>query len=135
VMADPGRLRQVLNNLIKNAIEATLPGAAPHLRVTTRHIGDDGHHSLELRIGDRGRGVPEASLDRIFEPYVTNKPKGTGLGLAIVKKIVEEHAGVVWIENNPGGGASAVIRLPITGLEYNVGNVVENRRGLEKKVV
>lgn len=144
VVADPGRLRQVLNNLIKNAIEATEPGTAPHLRVTTRHIGDDGHHSLELRIGDRGRGVPEASLDRIFEPYVTHKPKGTGLGLAIVKKIIEEHAGVVWIENNPGGGASAVIRLPITGLgykyyKYNGSNVVESRQplnsGLEKKVV
>ena len=75
---------------------------------------------------------------------MTHKPKGTGLGLAIVKKIIEEHAGVVWIQNNAGGGASAVIRLPITGLEYkyskyNGRNVVESRQplnsGLEKKVV
>jgi nitrogen fixation/metabolism regulation signal transduction histidine kinase len=119
VTADPARLRQVLNNLFKNAIEATVPGAVPHLRITTRHTGEGGRRYLELRVGDRGRGVPEAMLDRLFEPYVTHKAKGTGLGLAIVKKIIEEHAGVVWMENNAEGGASAVIRLPITGLGYN----------------
>ncbi len=126
--ADPGRLRQVLNNLFKNAIEATLPGKAPDLRISTRQCSDDGHRYVELRMADRGRGVPAGSIDQLFEPYVTHKPKGTGLGLAIVKKIVEEHAGVVWIENNPEGGASAVIRLPITMHGYNVADVVEARR-------
>ena len=52
-------------------------------------------------------------FDHLFEPYVTSKPKGSGLGLAIVKKIVEEHGGVLWAENNKGTGASIVIRLPV----------------------
>ncbi len=141
LVADTGRLRQVLNNLFKNAIEATEPGQAPYLRITTRQSGDDGHHFIELRVADRGRGVPDGERDRLFEPYVTHKPKGTGLGLAIVKKIIEEHAGVVWIENNPEGGSSAVIRLPLTGHGYNVTEDIEpddrqpRRNGLEKKIV
>jgi nitrogen fixation/metabolism regulation signal transduction histidine kinase len=117
VKADPSRLRQVLNNLIKNAIEATEEGQPPHLTITSRSIIEAHHQYLELRIEDRGRGVPEALLGQVFEPYVTNKQKGTGLGLAIVKKIIEEHGGVVWLENNAGAGASVVIRLPLNAHE------------------
>ncbi len=57
-------------------------------------------------------------MEQIFEPYITSKTKGTGLGLAIVKKIVEEHNGIVWLENNENDvGASAVIRLPASQIE------------------
>ena len=62
---------------------------------------------------DCGPGIPEDLLGRLFEPYVTTKPKGTGLGLAIVKKIVEEHGGMLWAENRSDGGACIVIRLPV----------------------
>jgi nitrogen fixation/metabolism regulation signal transduction histidine kinase len=58
-------------------------------------------------------GIPEDLMGDLFEPYVTTKPKGSGLGLAIVKKIIEEHGGMIWAENNELGGASIVIRLPV----------------------
>ena len=110
---DIARLRQVFNNLVKNAFEASPEGANTHIIVSTSatHYAQADH--VEIRIEDRGDGVPEELLQNIFEPYVSTKLRGTGLGLAIVKKIVEEHHGVVTLRNNPEGGAVIVIRLPL----------------------
>ncbi len=116
--ADPNRLRQLLNNLLTNAIEAQTDKEATHARVTTRLIEEAQGASVELRVEDRGRGVAPEMLSRIFEPYVTSKPRGTGLGLAIVKKIVEEHGGIVWMENAETGGGCAAVRLPVTAPEH-----------------
>jgi len=114
VHADPGRLRQVLNNLVKNAIEAHGPGAVPTLVIHSRELVDDHMHYVELSITDSGSGLSNDPRKDIFEPYVTHKDKGTGLGLAIVKKIVEEHGGGVWLANNADApGATATIRLPV----------------------
>jgi nitrogen fixation/metabolism regulation signal transduction histidine kinase len=66
-------------------------------------------------VSDNGGGFPEELMARIFEPYVTTKPRGTGLGLAIVKKIVDEHHGEIKIENGPRNGASVSILLPVSG--------------------
>jgi nitrogen fixation/metabolism regulation signal transduction histidine kinase len=63
-------------------------------------------------VSDNGGGFPEQMMARVFEPYVTSKPRGTGLGLAIVKKIVDEHRGAIEIENRPGEGATVGITLP-----------------------
>ncbi len=115
--ADAGRMRQVLNNLIKNAIEAS-EEPPPRLAVSTRRIEESDHGYLELRVSDRGRGIAEELRQQVFEPYVSHKARGTGLGLAIVKRIVEEHGGIVWLENNPEAGASAVIRLPLSECGY-----------------
>ncbi|MEQ8230519.1 MAG: ATP-binding protein [Gammaproteobacteria bacterium] len=113
ISADATRLRQVFNNLIKNALEASPAEQKAHIIVTTAKV----HHAMaehvEIRIEDHGGGVPDELIANIFDPYVTNKPRGTGLGLAIVKKIVEEHNGVVTLRNQPEGGAVVVIRLPI----------------------
>ncbi|QKT03495.1 HAMP domain-containing protein [Ectothiorhodospiraceae bacterium 2226] len=111
VEADVGRLRQVLHNLVKNALEAMGRADKGRLSVSTRCMRDASCRFVELRVQDTGPGIPEAMMDRLFEPYVTSKPKGTGLGLAIVKKIVEEHGGMLWAEN-VAGGACIVIRLP-----------------------
>lgn len=113
IPADAARLRQVLNNLVKNAIEASTGASDPTITVTTALVESDAGVSAEIRIADRGEGINEAVHENIFEPYVTNKTRGTGLGLAIVKKIVEEHAGMVTLANNEGPGATATIRLPI----------------------
>jgi PAS domain S-box-containing protein len=110
IQADKGHLRQVLHNLIKNALEAD-SSSHNSLTITTLHLTQTAFECVELRIQDRGPGIPKELLERLFEPYVTTKTKGTGLGLAIVKKIVEEHGGMVWIENM--NGACVVIRLPI----------------------
>jgi len=108
VHADPGRLRQVFNNLLKNALEAASVDA-PEVQLSIGATAADG---FEIRVEDNGAGVPTELLPDLFEPYVTTKHKGTGLGLAIVKKAVEEHGGRVWVENRAEGGARFVFRLP-----------------------
>ncbi len=125
---DAARLRQVFNNLIKNALEAAAgTGAPPHIRLSTRRLSAAEGDHIELAVADRGEGVPAHLLANVFEPYVTNKTKGTGLGLAIVKKIVEEHGGLVTLENNDGGGACATIRLPLDGKD-SPGEATDSRR-------
>jgi signal transduction histidine kinase len=98
------------------------------LRVTTGTTTEGILQFVEIRIEDRGPGIPQQLMDSIFDPYVTSKHKGTGLGLAIAKKIIEEHGGVIWLENRDAGGASAIVRLPIMALneEHADENVQEH---------
>jgi nitrogen fixation/metabolism regulation signal transduction histidine kinase len=113
VRGDPLRLRQVVHNLVKNAQEALEGRSDGAITLITRTVGDDkGTEFVELQVADNGPGFEEHLLERLFEPYVTTKAKGTGLGLAIVRKIVEEHRGIIKVENT-GRGAMIRIRLPI----------------------
>ncbi len=130
IEADIGRLRQVLHNLIKNALEAfsDQPG---EITISTRCAEEQACRYVELKVRDTGPGIPEEMFSQLFEPYITTKPKGSGLGLAIVKKIVEEHGGRLWAENNPGSGASIVIRLPVIRM---AGETTENGAALNKPV-
>ena len=119
VVVDPGQFRQVIHNLVRNADEALANrgsadgGKRPEpVTVGTRRVVEKGREYVETRVDDRGAGIGDAVLGRIFEPYVSTKPRGTGLGLAIVRKIVEEHDGTVVAANRPDGGASLVVRLP-----------------------
>lgn len=111
--ADNGRLRQLLHNLIKNALEAMRETDDAELYITSKCMEKEACRFIELRIHDNGPGIPDDILPQLFEPYVTSKPKGTGLGLAIVKKIVEEHGGMIWAENLDNG-ACMVMRLPVS---------------------
>jgi len=113
LVADAGRLRQVLHNLLLNARDALQGQPAPTIRISTRRLSGGERELVELRVCDNGPGFPAELLERLFEPYVTTKVKGTGLGLAIVKRIVEEHGGSIEAANMPGGGAAVTIRLPI----------------------
>lgn len=113
VEADRSRLRQVLHNLIKNALEAQEGRALRRLTVTTR-APEVGSGMVELRVADAGPGIPEKMLEGVFQPYMTGKPRGSGLGLAIVKKIIEEHGGTVAAENPAEGGAVVRIHLPVS---------------------
>ena len=118
VSLDKGRMRQVFNNLLRNAFDACDKCTVFRLEVSTRCITENHQLLIEIRIKDSGTGVAEGIMDSMFDPYTTTKTKGTGLGLAIVKKIVEEHKGLVWLENNPSGtGACAVVRLPVTTIQ------------------
>jgi nitrogen fixation/metabolism regulation signal transduction histidine kinase len=114
VWADGAQIRQVIHNLIQNAQDALdnmrQQGATPTIEVRTELAGD----RVRLAVADNGGGFPEELMARIFEPYVTTKPKGTGLGLAIVKKIVDEHHGSIAIENRPSRGASVSVLLPLS---------------------
>ncbi|MBS1212986.1 MAG: nitrogen regulation protein NtrY [Proteobacteria bacterium] len=113
VSADPVRIRQILHNMIKNALEAMEPGTMAKMAILSRSTHESGHEYIEVLLRDNGPGIPPEQVERVFEPYVTTKTKGTGLGLAIVKKIIEEHGGSIRLDAGyQGSGAAFVIRLP-----------------------
>ena len=111
IVGDATQLRQVVHNLVQNALDAVADRADGCVRVATevsRH--DDGSvRSVRLVVSDNGPGFAEKVLKRAFEPYVTTKSRGTGLGLAVVKKIADEHGARVRIGNRRGAdGEDAV---------------------------
>jgi len=106
-------VRQILNNIFKNAIEATKDLPNPNITITSRLLSDDRKGYFEFKTIDNGHGFEPIFLQHAFQPYVTTKTKGTGLGLAIVKKLVQEHSGFVTAKNNPKTGASVTIVLPV----------------------
>jgi nitrogen fixation/metabolism regulation signal transduction histidine kinase len=106
--ADQGRIRQLLNNLLTNSIEALDGRDNPVIMIETKRVGDQ----IVLTVIDNGPGFQGGLIEQAFDPYVTTKPKGTGLGLAIVRRIVEEHGGQVEVDNAPQGGARTRITLP-----------------------
>jgi nitrogen fixation/metabolism regulation signal transduction histidine kinase len=111
--ADPGRIRQLLNNLLTNSVEALDGRDNPVIMIETKRAGDQ----IVLTVIDNGPGFQGGLIEQAFDPYVTSKPKGTGLGLAIVRRIVEEHGGQVELENAPEGGARIGITLPASRRE------------------
>lgn len=117
LQVDTDRIRQLLINLIKNALEAIDGEGSDAQSVLTLSSKveelDNGYKQFVLTVSDNGPGIDEALLANIFEPYKTSKTKGSGLGLAIVKRIVEEHGGRVIAKNNKSGGARINVYLPI----------------------
>jgi len=114
VLGDEVLLRQVFGNLVRNAVEACEgAGVTPDIRI--RGWVDDAHHSCRVSVEDNGPGIPEASRERIFQPFFTTRSQGTGLGLAIVQKIVVMHNGRVVVADARGGGASIQISIPTAG--------------------
>ena len=111
VQADPGQLRQLLINLVRNSQEAH-PDGRPTIRINLDAAVFDGRAGIELVLIDDGPGFSEEVYARIFEPYVTTKPRGSGLGLAIVRRIVEDHGGTIAVSNAGAGGAQVRIWLP-----------------------
>ncbi|HET6237571.1 MAG TPA: PAS domain-containing sensor histidine kinase [Acetobacteraceae bacterium] len=109
-------IRQALTNLLQNAADAIMmrpegeEGGA--INVTVREVGTD----VLISVADNGVGLPAADRARLTEPYITHKPKGTGLGLAIVKKIMEDHGGLLLLDDRPDEpGAIATLSLPVSG--------------------
>jgi two-component system sensor histidine kinase KdpD len=101
---------QVLTNLIDNAIKYSPPGSP--IDIQAGISGND----LEIKVGDRGVGIPTGDLPRVFDKfYRVRRPEhvsGTGLGLSICKGIVEAHGGAIWAENRPDGGTVITFTLP-----------------------
>lgn len=126
VLADPGRIEQVLVNLAVNARDAMSSGGTLLVQTTTTDI-DEAHAATRvglppgqyacMKIGDTGVGMPRDVIDRAFEPFFTTKPEGagTGLGLATVYGIVTQAHGYVQIYSEPGIGTTFTILLPATG--------------------
>ncbi len=116
---DPDRMRQVVQNLLHNAVRFTPAGGQVTLTVT--EAVRDGTPWVSLAVEDDGPGIPATDISRIFEPFYRVDPSrsrasgGTGLGLAVVKHLVEVHAGAVVAENRPAGGSRFVVQLPRRG--------------------
>ena len=103
---DPAQLRQAIDNLLRNAIEATPSGGT--VTVTARSGGKG--HAIEVR--DTGSGIAPDDLPRIFDLYFTTKAHGTGVGLAVTHQIVSAHGGTIEVSSSPGAGTRMTIRLP-----------------------
>lgn len=103
---DSGRLQQALENVLRNAVQAT----AGHARVEASLAREAG--MLVYRIRDHGGGIAPGEEDRIFEPFVTGRVQGVGLGLAITRRIVELHGGTISARNAEGDGAEFTLRIP-----------------------
>jgi two-component system sporulation sensor kinase A len=119
VVADGIQLRQVLENIIDNALDAMPDGGSLSISTTfvPRHTFARVKEpftvdAMEIRIRDTGHGIDSEDIEKIFQPFFTKKTKGTGLGLALVRKVIDMHRGEVEAASVAGGGAEIVIRLP-----------------------
>lgn len=106
VFADPERLGQALDNLLRNALEASSPGQSVELGLEGR-----GRH-WTIQILDRGPGIPQELEERIFEPFFTTKERGSGIGLALARKIAESAGGSLVYHHRQGGGSVFSLSLP-----------------------
>jgi two-component system sensor histidine kinase HydH len=109
IQADPNQIKQVLVNLIKNALEAT--DEAGRIFVFTEQ--KDGW--VWFSVKDTGKGMPGEVLEKIFHPFFTTKDKGTGLGLAVINKIITDHHGTIMVESSSGEGSIFTVKLPPKG--------------------
>jgi two-component system sensor histidine kinase HydH len=105
-LVDPAQLRQALDNLVRNAVEATPEGG----RVSLAARRESGGHAIEVR--DTGRGIEPDHVPRIFDLYFTTKAEGTGVGLAVTQQIVAAHGGTIEVDSRPGAGTTMTVRVP-----------------------
>ncbi len=105
---DSEKIRQVLINLLENALEASPPGK--EVTLTAQRDGQN----LIIEVKDHGEGIPLENLDRIFIPFFTTKPKGTGLGLAVSRRIVEEHGGELSVQSSSKEGTTFSLKIPLS---------------------
>jgi nitrogen fixation/metabolism regulation signal transduction histidine kinase len=106
ILGDAGQLRQVIHNLVQNALDAVALRENPQVTLVTEAVRgetDGAVTAVRLSVVDNGPGFEEKVLRRAFEPYITTKPRGTGLGLAMVKKIADEHRARVRLRNRHEG--------------------------------
>jgi len=127
ISADPDQIRQVVWNLVSNAIQAV--GGSGILTVAT-HLADPAEGiGVVLEVSDTGGGIPHDVVHNIFNPFFTTKAKGTGLGLPIVHAIVEKHGGTIHLDNREGAGVAFSIFLPLFPKEAGTGDrILEQMR-------
>ena len=114
VHGDKVQLQQVVLNLLLNAFQAMKDCPVTERQVTVRTELDDGHKVI-VAVSDRGEGLKDDQLEKIFQPFYTTKNDGLGLGLAISRSIVEAHGGRLWAQNNPDRGATFHFTVPVEG--------------------
>jgi C4-dicarboxylate-specific signal transduction histidine kinase len=125
ILGDGVQIGQVLGNLIRNAIEAMEASAERVAILSTRAVGDG---VIRVSVADTGPGVSPAIKDGLFAPFVTTKEGGMGVGLALSRSIIETHAGRIWAEPNPGGGACFNFTLPLARTDAGASLIAETNR-------
>jgi len=117
VLIDRMMMKRVVDNLARNAAEALVSAGVPNprIRISAARTGSRKRREVELRVADNGPGIQPEHHPSIFDPYFTTKSEGTGLGLAICKKIVLEHGGRIWVDEDASQGAVFVVVIPIAG--------------------
>ena len=113
IIGDQVLLQQVLVNLVINAMDAMaeMPPSRRHLTIRSDVRAAD----VEVSVSDTGTGLPAQINGTLFAPFVTTKAHGLGIGLTIARRIVEAHGGTIEARNNPEGGATFALTLPVTG--------------------
>lgn len=116
-IVDEDQIRQSIDNLVTNAIDAMTGGGT--LTLATRTACENGTHFVVIDVADTGPGIPPDLASRVFEPFYSTKEigHGTGLGLSICKKIMEEHRGSIRVSAAPGGGAMFSLFIPYIPVE------------------
>lgn len=109
VMINPDGIQRVMNNLVKNAIQAAKEGTVPEINIYISLLGS----KVMIKVQDNGTGIPHELRDHIFEPNFSTKNSGMGLGLAIVKKIIERANGKIWFETEMAVGSTFFIELDL----------------------
>lgn len=131
VLAEPVLIRQVVDNLIGNAVKYVAPGTAPVVRVCAREaLGQDDAALVEIRVIDNGIGIPDGQHARVFDTFHRahlDGYRGTGLGLSIVKRIVERHGGSASAADNPSGGGTTM------SVSFPAASVVSGPDGLSQE--
>ncbi|MDA8136349.1 MAG: ATP-binding protein [Desulfobacteraceae bacterium] len=137
LLADPGMIEHALINLIQNSIHALSLTEAPCITLRTYSR----ENSVCFEIEDNGCGIPQESLDRIYEPSFTLKGskdisgsykagiKGTGYGMSNIKKYIEQHKGNIAVESKPGAGTQFTVSLPVIGQELTIGDKTKTQKG------
>jgi signal transduction histidine kinase len=110
---DGGRMEQVFENLVTNAIQHSPSGGTVH--AAARLAGEGGERRVVWTVEDEGPGFQAEDIPRIFEPFFSKRRGGTGLGLSIVQRIVESHGGSIEAANREGGGAIFAVAFPALG--------------------
>ena len=123
VSVDGSQMKQVLINLLQNAVQATEPGEK--ISVRTKKEGEP----ALIEVADTGRGIPLEIQKSIFDPFFSTRERGLGLGLALCKRIIEEHRGRIEAQNSDEGGAMFRIYLPCSVAERAPSNSRQQGEG------
>jgi signal transduction histidine kinase len=123
IYADPAHMQQIFLNIVLNAIDAVAEQGSIHIKSKK-----NSEESMQVQISDSGSGLDPETIKMVFNPFYTTKSKGTGLGLAICKRLIEQHSGTISVNNNPEGGATFVITLPLKQKQESEEQEYENKR-------
>jgi two-component system, NtrC family, sensor histidine kinase GlrK len=120
LLLDEGRIEQVLDNLLSNALKFTSEGGSVSVKASLK-TGPDNTQWVEVRVADSGQGIPREDYERVFErfyqgPHSGKSRQGTGLGLSVAEHVVRDHHGRIWVESELGKGSTFIFTLPITEL-------------------